>query len=651
VIRRWAGCVVVAALLAALGPASAAAASPTRTNPPTVVVIGVPGLLWSDVASMPALRRLSAGSAVGELSVKTAGGVTRCAAGLLAASAGNRTGSPTSECLIPPAAWASLAHANRTSRYGATLGLLGAVLHQHGIDTVAVGVAATPLVADEQGHVDRVVPRLSPRIAGAAPAVVGVLIPGLYDASGADRVAAQRSVDGQVARDLSLAPAGATVIVAGISDAATGHANLHALIVHGPQWRHTQLTASAAGRVPYVQLIDLAPTVLGTFGVPVPQAMIGQPVRQTGSPVPAISSYVDDNRHATAQRTLGQRTFLALGLAAILLMLLAAAGRPDTKAVGTGLARLLAPAPMVGFVANALPWWRWGQPAYAGIVIAGCVVVAIVTTAVARRHPAVALLVPTASSFVALALDQLTGAQLQFSAPMGDSPLIAGRFSGVGNLDFAVIATSALLAAAVAGGLIAGRRGAGLAGLVALAAVVIDGAPQLGDDVGGVLALVPAALVLVAGVLKVRVSRGRIALAALAAIVVAVVVAIGDYARPASRQTHVGRFVGQVLHGGAVTEVHRKLDAMLGSFALTIGMFVTLVAIILAVACRRRVWAAVQSLPGLAAGGVAATVGAVLGVLLNDSGVTIAAMAVIVGFSAVYGAGLPQPQDRAGGRH
>jgi hypothetical protein len=63
------------------------------------------------------------------------------------------------------------------------------------------------------------------------------------------------------------------------------------------------------------------------------------------------------------------------------------------------------------------------------------------------------------------------------------------------------------------------------------------------------------------------------------------------------------------------------------------------------------VWAAVQSLPGLAAGGVAATVGAVLGVLLNDSGVTIAAMAVIVGFSAVYGAGLPQPQDRAGGRH
>jgi hypothetical protein len=240
-------------------------------------------------------------------------------------------------------------------------------------------------------------------------------------------------------------------------------------------------------------------------------------------------------------------------------------------------------------------------------------------------------------TFAVLILDQLTGAHLQFSAPLGDSPIVAGRFRGVGNLDFSVIATSALLLAGVVGGRVGGRRGVLAAAAVVGVAVVVDGAPTLGDDLGGVFSLLPGAIVLLGLVFGAKVTWRRAVLVAGTTLAVAVLVALADYTRPATSQTHVGRFVGQILHGGAGAEVHRKLDAALATFGPTVGTFVAAIAIVTAVASWHRLVDAVRRVPGLQAGAVAATVTAVLGAALNDSGVPVAAMATVVGLSAVYG--------------
>src|SRR5206468_1985314 len=97
--------------------------------------------------------------------------------------------------------------------------------------------------------------------------------------------------------------------------------------------------------------------------------------------------------------------------------------------------------------------------------------------------------------------DQLAGAPLQISAPLGDNPLIAGRFHGMGNIDFAVFAAAALLCAGVFGGQLVGRghRAAGIAvaAAIGLVALVVDGAPPLGNDAGGAVTLLPAVVVLV----------------------------------------------------------------------------------------------------------------------------------------------------------
>jgi hypothetical protein len=644
--RRLAWIVAVAAI-ALSGAAPGARAEPTSR--PTVVLVAVPGLLWSDVAAMPDLRQLAARGAVGQLVVKSAGATTRCAAGLLTVSAGNRTSSPTTGCAIDPATWAQRRMANTRSQYDASLGLLGQTLEAHGIRRTAVTALAAPMLANTAGHITRVVQQLTTALkAGGA---VSVVDDGLYAASATARPAIRQAVDSQLALIVAEVPPTAVLIIAGISDGAVGSADLHPVVITGPGWSHRQLESPATDRAPFVETIDIAPTVLAIEGVTPPAAVVGHPMRLSGSTVPSIARYVDQNRHARAQRTLGQRAFLVIGLLTILMMVLASIGRPRASVVARWIARLLAPAPALVFLGNILPWWRWGQPAYAVIVVAAATVVAVVTGRLARRHETAALLVAPVLSLVILGVDQLTGSWLQQSAPLGDDPLSAGRFAGVGNLDFAVIASSALLIAGVVGARF-GRRGAiGIAGGVCLVAVVIDGAPQFGDDIGGVLALVPAAIIAVALAARVRLTVARVAGVVIATIVVTVGLALADYSRPPASQTHVGRFVGQVLHGGAGTEFHRKFDSALASVGLTIGTFVVVFAIVLAVINRHRLIAAINTSTGVRAAAISVALVGILGAVLNDSGITIAAMALIVGMGTIYGAGVSSPGSSDSTKH
>jgi hypothetical protein len=174
-------------------------------------------------------------------------------------------------------------------------------------------------------------------------------------------------------------------------------------------------------------------------------------------------------------------------------------------------------------------------------------------------------------TFATLVGDVLTGSNLELNGMLGYDAIVAGRFTGYGNLTFALVAVAGLtVTAAVATGV--GRRvgderaraatAATVLGLGALTVGVI-GAPGLGRDFGGVLSYLPAVLLLAMLLARVRVTVVRL-LAILAAGVVAVgTVAFLDWLRPASERTHLGRFVEQVLTGEAWTVVSRKGQANL----------------------------------------------------------------------------------------
>ena len=177
-----------------------------------------------------------------------------------------------------------------------------------------------------------------------------------------------------------------------------------------------------------------------------------------------------------------------------------------------------------------------------------------------------ALLVAAAIPLAWLA-DAAAGAPLAFNNPLGMNAVVAGRFYGVSNTAFALVAGALVVVIAgvweVLGG---GRRNALLVtALLGGAALLVDGAPELGADVGGALTLVPTLAFLAAGLAGLRLSWRRwLAIGATTVLVVGGF-AVVDLLRP-GEPTHLGRFARQVADGSAAGVLGRKAYALVGPF-------------------------------------------------------------------------------------
>ena len=164
-------------------------------------------------------------------------------------------------------------------------------------------------------------------------------------------------------------------------------------------------------------------------------------------------------------------------------------------------------------------------------------------------------------------VDAAAGAPLAFNNPLGMNAVVAGRFYGVSNTAFALVAGALVVVIAgtweVLGG---GRRNALLmTALLGGAALLVDGAPQLGADVGGALTLVPTLAFLAAGLAGLRLSWRRWLAIGAATVLVVGGFAVVDLLRPGG-PTHLGRFARQVADGSAAGVLGRKAYALVGPF-------------------------------------------------------------------------------------
>ena len=163
-----------------------------------------------------------------------------------------------------------------------------------------------------------------------------------------------------------------------------------------------------------------------------------------------------------------------------------------------------------------------------------------------------------------------TGSTLELNGLLGYDAIVAGRFTGFGNLTFGLMSVSALSVTAALATL-AGRRAGPPAPAWRPAAPCSSWVPDrrrhrragTGPRLRGVLAALPGFLLLAMLLARVRVTVVRL-VAILAAAVVAVgAIAVLDWLRPPADRTHLGRFVEQVLTGEAWTVISRKGQANL----------------------------------------------------------------------------------------
>jgi hypothetical protein len=644
---------------------------------PRVVIVAVADLQWADVSpeATPALWRIAGRGSVGMLSVRALGFSTGCITGWLTLGAGNRAGATdldqsnlcgrTLEGVADPVHMREFRELNKAGQFGARPGALGDALHAAGLGTAAAGDPGAWLAAaDSKGGVDTVAPSLQGSWGQASLVVVGESA--LYSISPSKRAAAVAAIDRDV--DLvsrALGPADSILII-GFSDQSFGKPLLHVAIADGPAWKRGLLRSASTGRTEFVQLIDVAPTALDLLGIARPKSMTGQSWHRAASRDESLGAtagrFAGVTQAADASRATKWLFLDALAVAQVLLYAaafllfrrLGRAGHPapgalDALALG---ALSVAFIPAASFAAQIVPWWRTGAVLFYVMVVALCIAAGVVAFAAGRRWgPWAAVGAVAGGITLLLAADILTGTHLQLGAVLGDSPMLAGRFRGVGNIDFALFSTSALLAAAVAALVLrrAGRLWLGLAAAAAIAAgaLVLDGAPPLGDDLGGALALGPAVIVLLFLLSGGRLSWRRFAAAVAAGAVPVVAFALYDYSQPLQSQTHIGRFVGQVIHGGALTVVRRKALTNLRQFAHPTFLVVLLVGMVVVAALTGRVGprrggrgllaSVLEDQRELRAGFIAAAVCGVLGGVFNDSGISVTVASISVALPLAVG--------------
>lgn len=421
--------------------------------------------------------------------------------------------------------------------------------------------------------------------------------------------------------------------------------HLGVALARGPGFPPASRLESASTREGgLVTLPDVAPTVLAHLGIDRPSSMLGRPwfARPAGGDLVAEAVDLDEESVFSYAVQPGVATGFVVAQVAAYVALLALFGlRRRGRAVPEGVparglevaALAVAAFPLASYLSMAGMTHELGIPGFVAVLLA--VDAAIVGLAFgALRAPLDRLLGVAAATLVVVVGDLVAGERLQLNAVFGNSPIVAGRFSGLGNLAFSILGASAVVSATV---LVhrSGRSGRALAGAAAIfaLAVAVDGAPFLGSDVGGVLALVPGF-----AITWFLLSGRRVGWRAVAAAVVGGVVALGlflaiDLARPEESRTHLARLAENVADEGPevfADTIVRKVRTNARIFGSTIWTYLVPPALLLLAVLLRKPPGRWQQLatafPVVRSGLVGGLVLALLGFAVNDSGIVVPAM-------------------------
>lgn len=455
--------------------------------------------------------------------------------------------------------------------------------------------------------------------------------------------------------------------------------------IAGPGVEPGLALSGTTGRAGFVTLPDVAPTVLARLGLDQPGAMNGAPISSAGGDVPAAGTWraraADNERALFRNAASGPLTVVFIILLIVSLALAAfalAAQRPRLRRAASFLQLVALAVPLVSYLAGLVRDDRLGVPgSIAATLLVAAVLAAgarLVGSAAAGSDRATAAFVPPilllGLTAVVLLLDVFVGAPLQLDTAFGygGGAIVAGRFTGYGNLAGGLLTLSVIAAATGTWGLIELRRGGDgrpsrlAVALIALAfvfTVVVTGLPGLGRDVGGILAIVPGFAIVLALLTGIRLTWQRLALLGVGTVAILGAFGAIDLLRPPERRGHLGRLLAQTFGdqgtSGLLTVIERKVNANLSILVSSVWSVVIPVAVaFIAFLIWRppRAMSSLLRLPGMRAFLIGSLATCALAAVLNDSGIAIPGimLTLLLPYVAHLALELPAVPDHAAGR-
>ncbi|MFZ6002672.1 MAG: hypothetical protein ACOYXM_01940 [Actinomycetota bacterium] len=412
-----------------------------------------------------------------------------------------------------------------------------------------------------------------------------------------------------------------------------------------PATRGGVLTSATTRRDGYVQLADVAPTVLGLLGLDQPAEVEGRTFQV--SPRAGVDRVEQLAGDATAAGFRDSLVAIVVVPIIIILALLVLASWRAAR-LPAAIRRLLAPTARAAlavvpatFLAAQVSALTGSVPAYLAAVAGLAALIALATTVADRVWAGAGPLLAVGAIVVMFTADVLIGAPLQVNAVFGYSLAVAGRFAGLGNLAFALFGSAAVVVSA----LLVDRYGSrGLPAAVGLLSgvVLLEGLPMLGADVGGVLSMVPAFGLTGLMLAGHRPRFRHLVVLLLLAVIAVMTFAFIDAARPAGEHTHLARLAEHLLAGrwaSFADSVTRRLHASFGGAEVAawalVASLIAGVGAYAALASRgrrrdgreRSGWLQHEPTRAAAAG---LAVLALLGLVANDSSIAVPATMLIV---------------------
>lgn len=401
-----------------------------------------------------------------------------------------------------------------------------------------------------------------------------------------------------------------------------------------------------------VTLVDIAPSILEFLGANVPDAMNGSVFdwrkSQDSSKVREDFLISMNERAVARDETLKPTVWFMVFVFAfsVIFAMIAFTRKGKWVRFAEYFALLCASLPLFTFIL---------QPAMAVlarpfrlivVLFAATALFAFLLSVLAKKIGFPKMLVFLSSSYLLVEIgDILTGGRLQFNSIFGNATLVAGRFAGFNNQSFALLSISMILFVAMVKQYFNSQKQVSTKtvnfSMMALMffILIVDGAPQFGSDVGGVLALTPTIFVVSMMLFEKRIKLRSLLLSGVATAVAIGAFTLVDLSKPEEKQTHLGRYADQLFSGDGGLVIERKLNAALRSFTrldvtviVLLGVLFLIFAGMHSAGLLKRTNEANYGFKFIAYPGIFL---GILGTLLNDSGVTIPALMMLVVIPAV----------------
>jgi hypothetical protein len=412
------------------------------------------------------------------------------------------------------------------------------------------------------------------------------------------------------------------------------------------------LRSTTTQRDGFVNLTDVAPTVLTYFGLDRPDAMEGRRM-ETGEAGGSLADrqtfLVNVNeegifRDGLVGQSMSVVFSVALVLAGAAIVLDRWVRLRARWAVGLLVFGALF---LLGFLdatylAGPLHFGRnGGALAFWSFAVGLGAVIAAVCMLATRRRPVLAVLAGLGTVVALHLVDLVTGAHLEWNTVFGYSPTIGIRFVGQGNMTFAQLSAAAVLFAGLLAWQVPTKRGVRVAVALLAVTVIVMGAPFWGNDFGGAVSAAPG-FALLAWLLLGHELRWRTVWVLVGVLVAAgVVVGAVDLLRPSDQRTHVGKFFEKAGtdFGAATLVLRRKAAENVSTLGHSLLLF-CLVALVVLVAYLwwvkpRSLRTLFERVPTARITAISLGVVVVLGFALNDSGITIPSMMAAVAEATV----------------